>query len=62
MNRRSFLGSSGAMNKGTKTVRKTAAVKVDAKTKKRLEKASAALSELAGAWVEAQASGALRRR
>lgn len=50
------------MKKATKPVRKTAAIRVDAKTKSRLEKASAALSELAGAYVEAQSGGAPGRR
>ncbi len=50
------------MKNWTKAATTTAAIEVDAKTKRKLEKASAALSELAGAWIEAQATGRSRRR
>lgn len=49
------------MNRTTKAGKKSAMVKVDATTKKRLAKSASTLSELAGAWVEAQ-SGGVRRR
>lgn len=49
------------MNRTTKAGKKTAMVKVDAKTQKKLAKSGAALSELTGAFIIVTQDGQRRR-
>jgi hypothetical protein len=48
------------MSKTSKQDKKTVTVNVDAETQKKLAKSVAALSEVAGAWIEASQSGLAR--
>jgi hypothetical protein len=50
------------MNKTSKQDRKTVTVNVDAEIRKKLAKSVAALSEVAGAWIEASQSCLARRK
>ena len=50
------------MSKTTKQDNKTVTINVDAKTQEKLAKSVAALSEVAGAWIEASQSCLARRR
>jgi hypothetical protein len=49
------------MNKTTKQDKKTVTINVDAKIQKKLANSVAALSEVAGAWIEASQSSLARR-